>query len=97
MNEFIERLAQAIFLSQYRPDQHAEALTFWPDRLDEFQLGPPFRADGYRDAVLSVLAAMEQPSQRMIEHAEATGAATPAEIWRAMITAELLADRMESD
>lgn len=53
MDDLVERVALAIFLSQYEvPGGSApapEAREYWPDRLDELVSGPPFNADGYRD------------------------------------------------
>lgn len=99
MSEYIERIAFAIFSYRYPESQE-----FWPDRLDELVSGPPFDADGYRGMARAAIAAMEQPSQKMIDAGEALDdegspndgdfgrVASADEHWRAMITAELKSD-----
>ena len=60
MSEMVERVALAIFLSQY-PEGSApapESREFWPDNLDQLVSGTPFTADGYREMARAAIEAV---------------------------------------
>jgi hypothetical protein len=96
VSEFIDRLAHAIW--DVRRAKAAEQSI----ELEEWGDGSIPRANHVFDEVRAVLAAMEQPSQKMIDAGEAVRAydgleeldsyGPPNEVWRAMITAELKSD-----
>jgi hypothetical protein len=68
MDDLVEQVALAIFLSQYPEGDFPppSSRSFWPDRLDELVSGPPFDAQGYREMARAAIKAMREPTEQML-------------------------------